>query len=109
MPIASGVSHAAPSGMVMAAAAPAPTALMPPDETAPHQQIDEVRSGGGYLSQSDLRVHFGLGKSEKVDVLEIRWPSGLVDSLKNVPADQVVYVQEGKGIVRTMKFGPAKK
>jgi len=54
-------------------------------------------------------VHFGLGKSEKVDVLEIRWPSGLVDSLKNVPADQVVYVQEGKGIVRTMKFGPAKK
>jgi hypothetical protein len=81
----------------------------PPDETAPHQQIDEVRSGGGYLSQSDLRVHFGLGKAEKVDVLEIRWPSGQVDSLKNVPADQVVYVQEGKGIVRTMKFKSGKK
>ena len=44
----------------------------------PHQQIDEVRSGGSYISQSDLRVHFGLGKAEKVDVLEIRWPSGHV-------------------------------
>lgn len=77
----------------------------PPDESAPHQQIDEVRSGGGYLSQSDLRVHFGLGKAAKVDLLEIRWPSGQVDTLKDVPADQVVYVEEGKGIVRTMKFG----
>jgi len=54
-------------------------------------------------------VHFGLGKAEKVDLLEIHWPSGQVDSLKNVAADQLVYVQEGKGIVRTMKFGPAKK
>ena len=81
----------------------------PPDESGPHQQIDEVRSGGGYLSQSDLRVHFGLGKAEKVTLLEIRWPSGQVDSLKNVPADQVIYVQEGKGIVRTMNFGAASK
>ncbi|HKC70711.1 MAG TPA: ASPIC/UnbV domain-containing protein, partial [Terriglobales bacterium] len=75
------------------------------DESVPHQQIDEVRSGGGYLSQSDLRVHFGLGKAEKVELMEIRWPSGQVDTLKDVPADQVIYVQEGKGIVRTMKFG----
>jgi hypothetical protein len=81
----------------------------PPDESAPHQQIDEVRSGGGYLSQSDLRVHFGLGKAEKVALLEIRWPSGQLDTLKDVPADQLIYVQEGKGIVRSMKFGPAKK
>jgi len=57
------------------------------------------------LSQSDLRVHFGLGKAEKVDLLEVRWPSGQVDALKDVPADQVIYVQEKKGIVRTMKFG----
>jgi enediyne biosynthesis protein E4 len=77
-------------------------------ERKPHQQIDEVRSGGGYFSQSDLRVHFGLGKAEKVELLEIRWPSGQVDTLKDVKPNQVVYVKEGEGIVRTMQFPPAK-
>jgi enediyne biosynthesis protein E4 len=73
-------------------------------ESKPHRQIDEVRSGGGYFSQSDLRVHFGLGKAEKVDSLEIRWPSGQVDTLKDVKVNQVIYVEEGKGIARTMQF-----
>ena len=73
-------------------------------ETKPHRQIDEVRSGGGYLSQSDLRVHFGLGKAERVDLLEIRWPSGQVDTMKDVAVNQLVFVSEGKGIVRTEKF-----
>ena len=81
----------------------------PPGETKAHQQIDEVRSGGGYFSQSDLRVHFGLGKAEKVDVLEIRWPSGHVDTLKDVKANQVIYVKEGAGIERTMDFAKAPK
>ena len=75
-----------------------------PGESRPHRQIDEVRSGGGYLSQNDLRVHFGLGKAEKVDLLEIRWPSGQVDTVKDVKANQVVYVKEGEGIARTMPF-----
>ena len=75
-----------------------------PGETKPHQQIDEVRSGGGYFSQNDLRVHFGLGKAEKVDVLEIRWPSGQVDTVKDVKVNQVIYVKEGEGISRTMQF-----
>jgi enediyne biosynthesis protein E4 len=75
-----------------------------PGESKPHQQIDEVRSGGGYFSQNDLRVHFGLGKAEKVDVLEVRWPSGQVDTLKDVKANQLVYVKEGEGIVRTAQF-----
>ena len=79
-----------------------------PGEAKPHQQIDEVRSGGGYFSQSDLRVHFGLGKAEKVELLEIRWPSGQVDTLKDVKPNQVVYVKEGEGIVRTMRFPPTK-
>jgi hypothetical protein len=77
-------------------------------ETKPHRQIDEVRSGGGYFSQSDLRVHFGLGKAEKVDQLEIRWPSGQIDTLKDIKANQVIYVKEGEGISRMMQF-PAKK
>ena len=75
-----------------------------PGEQKPHQQIDEVRSGGGYFSQNDLRVHFGLGKAEKVDVLEIRWPSGQTDTLKDIKANQVIFVKEGEGINRTMQF-----
>ena len=80
----------------------------PPGETKAHQQIDEVRSGGGYFSQNDLRVHFGLGKAEKVDLLEIRWPSGQVDTLKDVKVNQVIYVKEGEGISRTMQFAKKK-
>jgi hypothetical protein len=76
----------------------------PPGETKAHQQIDEVRSGGGYFSQNDLRVHFGLGKAEKVDVLEIHWPSGQVDTLRDIKANQVIFVKEGAGITRTMQF-----
>ncbi len=76
-----------------------------PGEIKAHSQIDEVRSGGGYLSQSDLRVHFGLGKAQKVDVLEIRWPSGQIDTVKDIPANQVVHIKEREGIVAT----PSKK
>ena len=76
----------------------------PPGQTKPHQQIDEVRSGGGYFSQNDLRVHFGLGEAEKIGALEIRWPSGQVDTLNDVKANQVIFVKEGEGIIRTMQF-----
>jgi hypothetical protein len=76
----------------------------PPGETKPHQQIDEVRSGGGYFSQNDLRVHFGLGKAEKVESLQIRWPSGQIDTLKNIQPNQLIFVKEGEGITRTMQF-----
>ena len=76
----------------------------PPGETKPHQQIDEVRSGGSYISQNDLRVHFGIGKAEKVELLEIRWPSGAVDALKDVKPNQLIVVKEGAGIVRSVKF-----
>ncbi len=76
----------------------------PPDEKAPHQQIDEVRSSSGYFSQSDLRVHFGIGKAEKVDLLEIRWPSGAIDTLKDVKPNQLIYVKEGEGIIRSVRF-----
>jgi enediyne biosynthesis protein E4 len=75
-----------------------------PGESKPHSQIDEVRSGGSYFSQNDLRVHFGLGKAAKVDLLEIRWPSGQVDKAKDVKTNQLVFVREGQGIVRTVAF-----
>jgi enediyne biosynthesis protein E4 len=75
-----------------------------PGEAKPHQQIDEVRSGGSFFSQNDLRVHFGLGRARKVDLLEIHWPSGVVDTLKDVAVNQLVYVKEGEGIVGKMPF-----
>jgi hypothetical protein len=75
-----------------------------PGEAKPHQQIDEVRSGGSFFSQNDLRVHFGLGRARKVDRLEIHWPSGAVDTLKDVAVNQLVYVKEGEGIVRKVSF-----
>jgi hypothetical protein len=58
-------------------------------------QIDEVRSGGSYISQSDLRIHFGLGERTSIDLIEIQWPSGAVDRLHNIPSDQFVKVVEG--------------
>ncbi len=58
-------------------------------------QIDEVRSGGSYLSQSDLRLHFGLRDHPVADLLEIFWPSGTVDRLRKVPANQFVRIEEG--------------
>jgi hypothetical protein len=64
------------------------------------RQMDEVRSGGSYLSQNDLRVHFGLGKAEKADI-EVHWPSGIVDKIPGVAAGQVITVVEGKGLART--------
>jgi hypothetical protein len=70
----------------------------------PVEQIDEVRSGGSYFSQNDLRAHFGLGKATKVDRLEIRWPSGHTDELKDLDVDRVVHVKEGQGIVKTDVF-----
>jgi len=78
-------------------------------ETKLHQQIDEVRSGGSYISQNDLRVHFGLGKAEKVELLEIHWPSGQTDNLKDIKSNQLLYVKEGEGLVRTVQFESQKK
>ncbi len=74
-------------------------------------QTDEVRSGGSYLSQSDLRLHFGLGSATKIDGVEIRWPSGAVESIpaKQLKVDQFYSILEGKGIVPAEAIRPAKK
>ena len=58
--------------------------------------ISEVRSGSSYMSQNDMRVHFGLGKDLKqIDLLEVSWPSGTVDRLNNIALDTIVYIKEG--------------
>jgi enediyne biosynthesis protein E4 len=61
-------------------------------------QIDEVRSGGSYISQSDFRLHFGIGKANSAS-LTVRWLDGKTEKFSNVGAGQIVTIQEGKGIV----------
>jgi len=65
------------------------------------RHIDEVRSGGSYISQNDLRVHVGLGPATTIDQLIVHWPSGLTEELHDLPVDRFLTVQEGKGIVET--------
>lgn len=62
-----------------------------------------VRSGASYLSQSDLRVHFGLGENSEVNALEIHWQSGLTERFSNLKSDQILRVKEGHGIIDMKK------
>jgi hypothetical protein len=72
-------------------------------------QTGDVLSGGSYLSQNDLRVHFGLGAATKIDSVEIRWPSGAVDRMGPLAADQHYAVLEGKGLVPVEQIRPTLK
>ena len=64
-------------------------------------QFNEVRGGSSYLSQNDLRLHFGLGKEAKLDSVEIQWPSGATEQLQNLAADNIYTIIEGKGVTTT--------
>ena len=61
-------------------------------------QLDEVRGGASYLSQNDLRLHFGLGANGTMSEVDIRWPNGESEILRDVPADFIYTLVEGKGI-----------
>ncbi|MFN7993553.1 MAG: CRTAC1 family protein [Bryobacteraceae bacterium] len=65
------------------------------------RQIQDVRSGGSYLSQNDLRVHFGIGPAAQVDWIEVSWPSGLRDRAEKISANQFVTIEEGRGVAST--------
>jgi hypothetical protein len=67
-------------------------------------QFNEVRAGGSYLSQNDPRLHFGLGSESKMDKVEIRWPSGAVETLRDVPADFIYTLKEGQGIQQRVQL-----
>jgi enediyne biosynthesis protein E4 len=60
-------------------------------------QTQEVRGGGSYDSQNDLRVHFGLGEAAAAERLEVRWPSGLEEEWRDVAADRILSLREGTG------------
>jgi len=64
---------------------------------AGRMRVDEVRSGSSYLSNSDARVHFGLGQTNKIDFVQVRWPSGLVERFQQPPVDSIYEVKEGTG------------
>src|SRR5262249_40056164 len=67
-------------------------------------QIDEVRSGGSYISQNDFRLHFGLEKRTKIDLIEVRWPSGIVDKITNASVNKIITVKEGQGLLEQKDF-----
>jgi hypothetical protein len=69
-------------------------------------QFDEVRSGGSYLSQNDLRLHFGLGVAAKIDSIEVRWPTGKTETFKDVAADKIYAITEGQGIKESVTLPP---
>jgi hypothetical protein len=67
-------------------------------------QLDEVRSGESYISQNDLRLHFGLEKRTKINLIEIRWPSGVTDKVTNANVNKIVTIKEGQGLVDQKDF-----
>jgi hypothetical protein len=71
-------------------------------------QIREIKAGSSYLGQNDLRVHFGLAEAARADRLEVRWPSGHVDVVRDIAANQIVTIREGDGVVRRVPFGASR-
>jgi hypothetical protein len=69
-------------------------------------QFNEARGGGSYLSQNDLRLHFGLGESKIVESVNIRWPNGNTETLQNIAADAIYTITEGRGITSTQQLSP---
>src|SRR5580693_7726477 len=85
------------------------TAKTVPSADKPLVQMDELRSGGSYFSQNDMRMHFGLEQASKVDLVEIRWLSGQVDQLKDLDVNRLYVIQEGGKILKAEVLKPAAK
>jgi hypothetical protein len=85
------------------------TAKTVPSADKPLAQMDELRSGGSYFSQNDMRMHFGLEQATKVDLVEIRWLSGQVDQLKDLDVNRLYVIQEGGKILKAESLKPAAK
>ena len=73
-------------------------------KTDKRSQIREVQAGASYLSQNDLRLHFGLGKNEKIESIEIRWSDGETEVVPNVAANKIVTITKGKGVTAARDF-----
>jgi enediyne biosynthesis protein E4 len=84
------------------------TATTTPAAQKPLVQIDELRSGGSYFSQNDLRMHFGLEQAPKVDSIEVRWLSGRVDRFADLEVNRLYVLEEGGKILKSEELIPAK-
>ena len=76
--------------------------------TGERTQVRVIQAGASYLSQHDLRQHVGLGGAARADRIEVTWPTGKVESVAGVAANQIVTIQEGKGVIRTAPFAGAR-
>jgi enediyne biosynthesis protein E4 len=72
--------------------------------TSKHSYMREVEAGSSYLSQNDLRLHFGLGADEKIDSVEVRWSGGEIETLQGVSANRIFTITQGKGITDSIPF-----
>jgi enediyne biosynthesis protein E4 len=72
-------------------------------------QIEDVKSCNGYYSASDLRIHFGLNDAKKVDSVQINWPSGAVDTLKDLDVNRLYVIEEGGKLLKNEALTPAKR
>ena len=68
--------------------------------------MQEVTSGTSFMSQNDLRLHFGLGTAKSADMLEVLWPSGAQENFPNVPGNQFIRIREGSGALELIEFKP---
>jgi hypothetical protein len=73
--------------------------------TGAHLQAQEISSQSSYYSHNDPRLHFGLGANTKADQIDIRWPNGAIELIKDIAANQIVTIKEGSGIVRSLGSG----
>jgi len=67
-------------------------------------QFDEVRGGSSYLSQNDLRLHFGLGPQTNMSTVEVSWPSGKKEVYRDLPTDFIYTIVEGEGVQQKVPF-----
>jgi hypothetical protein len=72
--------------------------------TSDGTQTQMLKSGSSYLAANELVLTFGVGKLDKADTIEIRWPSGQVDKLSNVTVGQTVVISEGKGATKSVSY-----
>lgn len=75
--------------------------------TGQHSQLDEVHSGTSVMSQSDLRLHFGVGQAKKIDRLEVKWPTTQkIESFTDLDPNQILVIKEGSGIIQKILPNP---
>ena len=75
-------------------------------KTGKFVQMNEVRAGGSYISQNDPRLHFGLGVETKMTEVSIRWPSGKIDTLRDLAPDLIYTIVEGEGVKEKVPLSP---